>query len=69
MNMGNMVNRDLVKTAAWGAGVGAAGTAGLSTVGIGLMLTGAAMAVPPVAAGAVLGGLVGLAYGLGKQQR
>jgi predicted phage tail protein len=69
MNMNNMVNRDLMKSTAWGAGVGAAGGYGLAaTTGIGLALTGTALMVPPLAAGAVVGGLLGLAYGMGRQR-
>lgn len=62
------MNGNLVRTTAVGAGVGAAGGLGLqAAMGVGLAVTGTAIALPAVAAGAVLGGLVGMAYGMGRQ--
>ncbi|HYG58479.1 MAG TPA: hypothetical protein VD902_10510 [Symbiobacteriaceae bacterium] len=66
--MNNPIQNPVVKTTAMGAGVGAAGGWGLSaTMGVGLAITGTAVAMPAVVAGAALGGLLGLAYGLGRR--
>ena len=69
MNVNNVVNRDVVKSTAWGTGLGAAGGWGVTTTlgGVTVAVTGTAMALPVVAAGAVLGGLMGLAYGMGRR--
>ncbi|HYF79162.1 MAG TPA: hypothetical protein VD973_18705 [Symbiobacteriaceae bacterium] len=68
--MNNMMNRDVMKTTAVGAGVGAAGGWGVSATlgGVTVAVTGTAMALPVVAAGAVMGGLLGLAYGMGRNR-
>lgn len=62
------MNQDWLKTTAIGAGLGAAGAVGATATGLGMLgMTVAGAALPPVAAGAVVGGLVGLAYGMGKR--
>lgn len=69
--MNNLMNRDVMKTTAWGAGMGAAGGWGVTATlgGVTVAVAGTAMAMPVVAAGAVLGGLVGLAYGMGRKMQ
>jgi hypothetical protein len=49
--------------------VGAAGGAGLTATvgGVTVAIIGTPVVMPVIAAGAVLGGLVGVAYGLGRQ--
>lgn len=68
--MNNMMNRDVMKTTAVGAGVGAAGGWGVGATlgGVAVAVTGTAVALPVVAAGAVMGGLLGLAYGMGRHR-
>lgn len=69
--MQNMIQNPVVRNTAMGAGVGAAGGWGVTATmgGVGLAITGTAVAMPAVAAGAMIGGLLGLAYGLGNQRR
>lgn len=71
MNPNMMVNRDTMKSTAWGAGVGAAGGAGLTATvgGVTVAIIGTPVVVPIIAAGAVVGGLVGLAYGMGRHMK
>ncbi|HYF94200.1 MAG TPA: hypothetical protein VD969_18435 [Symbiobacteriaceae bacterium] len=71
MNMSNMMHRDVLKTTAVGTGLGAAGGWGVTATlgGVTVAVTGTAMAMPVVAAGAVLGGLMGLAYGMGRRMQ
>jgi hypothetical protein len=69
VNPNMLMNRDMMKSTAWGAGVGAAGGAGLTATigGVTVAIVGTPVVMPVIAAGAVLGGLVGVAYGLGRQ--
>jgi hypothetical protein len=48
-----------------GAGAGWTGTVG----SLGLAVAGSTVALPVLATGAVLGGMLGLAYGMGQKKR
>lgn len=64
--------QNLVRPTAMGAVIGGLGGAGAGWMGalgpMTMMLGGATVALPAFATGAALGGLMGLAYGMGQRR-
>lgn len=68
-----MYGKDLVRPTAMGAVIGGLGGAGAGWMGalgpMAMTVGGATLALPAFATGAALGGLMGLAYGMGQRRR
>lgn len=65
-------SQNLLRPTAWGTALGAGAGAGAGWMGalgpMSMMLAGAPLIVPAFVTGAALGGLMGLAYGMGQRR-